>query len=718
MPRRPSSGWYVEVDLPSGRTVTVDPLDDPEYRPAVNDLPRVDIPVSVSDRWQTDAILGQPCRVVVDGYILPIDELEARDEQADRVVLTAVGGVQLLTYIDDEAISNQYTHEAVRRIIPDRTGYSVDVETPDARRYDNGIILRNDDDTTNADNLKPPADDRPIHVNGDDELELLDSCWFTEAEDAATNGALEFPTNDEWSDNGAVQLTEENEYVEVQFSGDYDVPSSRTQVSFLVAVPNPGDGFEAEVSLNGNTYREFPDGYFDQDGKYNTYWEHTSPDSGFSGADIVRFEMTNTISSATEIYIDVIAPLDDAYPYTFDTADGDNQYIEGPETKPDVESLNTVTPNLIQTVVGGRLEVEIDDTSGGQLLGVRNESGDSFTTESNTDRVSTDFTDRSRQLTGEITLARYGSRKTSSPSTGFKTQTVSDLTLKADLKPIPALVDEHPRATLLDALERWADDGDWVWQVQRDQSAAVTDQSGYTLRMARSGQLDGDAPGDVVSYQGSETDRESYERVEVFGSSTRGRATVTNLDLDILVGVGREEYHVIGSERVYDDGSDPSPNDAADYHRRDDYEYDYNEGAIERISGSDMNNTDDYIVLYRHNYRGNATVDAASNPAENTLKIEFPTVESDSQCELLARQLLRQVDSPGQALRVTIDRSDPRVDLVQALSFAPIAMQGPLQIREARYQPGEVAYRLSQPRVSEIVQQLRSRASQLTERVE
>ena len=55
---------------------------------------------------------------------------------------------------------------------------------------------------------------------------------------------------------------------------------------------------------------------------------------------------------------------------------------------------------------------------------------------------------------------------------------------------------------------------------------------------------------------------------------------------------------------------------------------------------------------------------------------------------------------------------------MQALSFAPINLDGPLQIREARYQPGEVRYRLRRQRVSEIVDRLRSRAAQLTERIE
>jgi hypothetical protein len=719
MPRRPSTGWYIEVDLPGGQTVTVDPLDDPEYRPNLNDLPRVDIPVAPADRWQTDAILNQPCRVVVDGYVLPIDEIEARDEQSDRVVLTAVGGVQLLTYIDDEAINNEYTHEAVRRLIPDRTGYSVDVRQPDAQRYDDNIILQKDSDTTNADNLKPLADDDPIHVNSNDKLDLLDSCWFVEAEDV--NGDFSFQTTntDEWSDNSAALLDDDNTFVEYTFTTDYPVPKSQTQVSFLVGVPaNSFNNFEAEARLNGSTYRTFQDEDFDKNGQFDTYWVDTSPDSDFSGSETVRFEMTDSISSDAEIYIDAIAPLDDDYEYTFDTADGDDPFIKGPETKPDLIPAETVTVDLIQTAVGGRLDVSIDDTSGDQQLGVRNDPGDGFTTASNSDTVATDFTDQSRQITGRVTLARYGSRSLPSPTTGFRSQTVSDLTLKADLKPLPALVDEHPRATLLEALQGWADDGDYVWQVQRDQSAVLDDRDGYTVKMARAGQLAGDAPGDVVTYQGSETDREAYERVEVFGSSTRARATVSQPTEGVKIGVGRENYHVVGSERVFDDGADPSPNDPADYERRRDYEYDYNRGAITNLAGPGMSESDDFVILYRHNHRGTAAVDNPSNPSENTLKTEFPTAETENQCALLARQLLRQVDSPGQDLRVTVDLEDPSVDLVQALSFAPINLDGPLQIREARYQPGEVQYRLRRQRVSEIVDRLRSRAAQLAERTE
>jgi len=717
--RRPPTGWHVEVDLPSGRTVSPELLDDPEFRPQLNGLPEISVPVPNRPRWGRAALSGQDMRVWYDGRQLPIDEIEGRDEQPDRVVLEGVGGVQLRTYIDDEAIGNEYTHEAVRRLIPDRTGYSVDVRQPDAQRYDDNIILQQDSDTTNADNLKPLADDEPIHINSNDELELLDSCWFVEGEKASGAFSTQTTTTDEWSDNGAALLDDSNKYVAYTFNTDYTVPKSQTQISFLVGVPaNSFNNFEAEVRLNNSTYQTFQDEDFDKNGKFDTYWFDTSPDSGFSGAESVAFEMTNAISSDAEIYIDAIAPLDNVYQYTFDTADGNGQFIEGPEPKPDSIPAETVTPELIQTVVGGRLDVSIDDTSGDQQLGIRNDPGNAFTTASNTDIVGTDFANQSRQITGRVTLARYGSRSVPSPTTGFNTQTVSDLTLKADLKPIPALVDEHPRTTLLEALQGWADDGDYVWQVQRDQSAAFDDRDGYTIKMARAGQLTGNAPGDIVTYQGSETDREAYERVEVFGSSTRGRATVSQPTNGVRIGVGRDTYHVVGSERVYDSGADPSPNDPADYERREDYEYDYNEGAITNLAGSDMSESDDFVILYRHNHRGTAVVDSPSNPSENTLKTEFPTAETESQCDLLARQLLRQVDSPGQDLRVTVDLEDPRVDLVQALSFAPIDLDGPLQIREARYQPGEVRYRLRRQRVSEIVDRLRSRAAQLTERIE
>jgi hypothetical protein len=128
----PAKGWHVELDLPSGETAQTEVAGTPSRNPAVNDYPRLDIPVRKREMWQNLDLKNNtvPVRVWYNARRQPIDELEDIEEtEGATQVLKGRGGTELDQRVETQ-VDLQEAHLLAKDLIENNTTYTANVDTP------------------------------------------------------------------------------------------------------------------------------------------------------------------------------------------------------------------------------------------------------------------------------------------------------------------------------------------------------------------------------------------------------------------------------------------------------------------------------------------------------------------------------------------------------------------------------------------------------------
>ena len=367
----------------------------------------------------------------------------------------------------------------------------------------------------------------------------------------------------------------------------------------------------------------------------------------------------------------------------------------------------TIDAEIPESVSGARLEVTMDDVSGAQALGVSNDFGQTFTTASNTSTVETDFGDLGPSARGRVTLSRYGSRTTDSPTSGFNGQSLEDLTLEADLDDTPLVVRQAYDQPLSETLTEIAEQADAIWEYQRNGSDEVVV---WTYPEQRTS----DAQPAVGSFQASRSTEGEYQSVTVRGGSNPVRDEAFTSDHGTAVALAQANL-VGGSERVYD----PTTTPATVFEIGNDYELARTAGEITTLASGAMSDSTDYQIDYRWRPQDTAALDGVTDPREAV--VDIPQLTTVRGCGQAAVRILRQVDSPlrqGEVVIPTAEAAGGQWSLVEALDLAPLPFDTAIEITGSpETTPQETRLSLgSRETLAGAIADVRQRVSQLAER--
>lgn len=146
------------------------------------------------------------------------------------------------------------------------------------------------------------------------------------------------------------------------------------------------------------------------------------------GSYTFTFETDPNLNSSGSATVDLIAVVDDRFTYTFDNTDlstVSRDYLEGPELFPSGAQATLDLATSRRNISEGTFNStwKDNDVSGAQAIEV-SPDGSTFQTFSNTTSGSYSFTDPTQEITTRFTFDRYGSRTTTTPTSGFKGQAV------------------------------------------------------------------------------------------------------------------------------------------------------------------------------------------------------------------------------------------------------------------------------------------------------
>jgi len=282
-------------------------------------------------------------------------------------------------------------------------------------------------------------DDVPLGINATGPAPLQ-ACFTVEGEDQTNDQSAVAFTLGDYSGGVARGFESSNspgDFLEWEFTTEYMIPEESVEVAVRDGADG-GDSVGVTWFLDGNEIDSLPAG-----AGITRNWTEVgeglySGGSGWTNGDLapgthtLRVEFDESTASGQDYRVDVVAPYDGRYNFTFDNVnDGSGGYLDGPELFPDqiVRSLNTAATR--RDVDQARFALSANDVSGNFYVEVAND-GSTFTRFNNATSGTATFADLESGVDVNISLGRYGSRTTATPQQGYLAQRIDTWELYAN----------------------------------------------------------------------------------------------------------------------------------------------------------------------------------------------------------------------------------------------------------------------------------------------
>jgi hypothetical protein len=284
-----------------------------------------------------------------------------------------------------------------------------------------------------------------------------------------------------------------------------------------------------------------------------------------------------------------------------------------------------------------------------------------FNSASSTDSFDATFAQRNNRVEAEIRLAPDAG--------GGDADRITSVDIDADIVIRPRLFNRFFRGDEIEqVLSRLAEDGDYLWEVQRtgpqrDDMKILFRQTGAVTRAADFAEIavnarkETEQAYDAVIVEGSAQSRE--ETVDLSGSSPQSQVDLA------------EDNLVSGSETLTDANGE-------ELERRIDYLVDYQEGKVSTPSGVSVDNPVE--VRYQHKPRGQVPIPANVGANDKILRQTSASADTDDDCLQLAAVLRDIVSEPIEEAQITVSEIDPGVEITAAIDSDDIPFDAKLEI--------------------------------------
>jgi len=671
-----STGWQLTLTHPTtGRTLSPDVLDDPEFLPSLNALVEARIPVRRSQdllEWPD----GTTVSLSLNGRDQPLDEIVDIEQQSDRTILVAEGGLDLDNRVRTE-YQEERRHIAAEEIINNNTSYTPDVDTPTFVGQSD-VTLQNPDTTTELNDLLDIQSTDPYQVTGG-VVQTYQTGFVEEAENAS--GTSTTTADSSYSDGGAAVFDQLADNREITINLDYGADNL---VAYARGLENSDPAIIEVRDSSNNKLAEL--GSFSDS---SVGWISDSISGSFSaGSHTFRFQFADPGVAVGSADIDLIAVVDGRYSYNFDnTLNEPSGYLDGPEEKPnavDVVFDDATTPFIITEATGN---ITIDDTSNDQAVALSADRGQTFIEATNTNTVTATGLE-TPQVRLRVTLSHYSPQgpRDQTPRLGYASQSLDSFEIKANIRQESLLIDQTFDNSVASVLNQIAGD-EYIWSYRLENGTP-------TIAWTQPGQRTADSDPDIDAGVSVSKSIKTWDAVTIKGSAQSvsgekfsGSTTLQELNRDNIVP---------GSEAVRD------PNTNTQFVRSEDYEMRYNPGEIRILDSGDMSSGTDYEIDYRYEVEGTYPENYAGS---NELVETISGVVSDRQARQLAYIILEVdpgVADPSWSADVLLPRGDGLFDPLEALSLEQLSLPDeatPLEIREPPQQtPRGIALQLGSRR--------------------
>jgi len=721
----PGAGWRVEVDLPGGTTVTPSVIDDNVSRnPTVNGYPSLSIPVPKQDIWESVDIETNDVamRAWKDGQRQPVDQLErvTQGEGATHI-LEGRGGLELQTRVEKD-VDVKEAHLVAQDIVQNNSSYAANVDTPSTTVESDVTVQSPDSESEWLDALARSVETSPIIVQSSGDIELAQTSFLTEAENAGTRDVDVLGSDPDIASNGeALGLSSKGSFIEETVTLDHRIPEEHVEVAARVRFPDDSDNdgtFESpgiEYRVDGSVVGSRSAGEATSSDTYG-WAEQNDYVAGdlTTGDHDVRMEVVTEDANGATVLVDAFTLYDGRYhdPNQFDddVTDTSNQHLESPANHPngngaDLPARLFEDVGRPRAVTAGEITVTVDDTAGIDLLGLSNDGGQTFDdSASGTDTHSVDFAGRGASIRWRMGLSAIGSQTNAAPLNGHDTPTVDTATLTADLEDMPLVVNQTWDTDAISILQDIAANiADFLFEIRIDNTGSIS------VEWAEPGARSATRTGPVSDFERERIAEDIVEKVVVKGAArtvedepvTATHGTAVDLD---------HRWLNLGSEVVRD------PETGISYDEGADYQLAVQAGTITTNATGAMTDGETYEVSYEYHPAGDWSVDNAPADPRTVVETlsELPTARA---CAQVARLVGESVDEQLIEGRIVVPSDRAGWDVISAVDYSELPFDGAIELRDVVNTPEQTALRVgSRESVSDVFERIRTRLSAVSRR--
>lgn len=381
--------------------------------------------------------------------------------------LTTLEGMGVGIALEDGQAYTTYENipavDALRDYWDQHTQFDVDIYDPPVSTVFEDQTVSRVEGQSAMQSVLEPTETEPVTVEGG-EVKLEQSCFpidgleYTDRgnDDRDHSDGTSIEDSQFYSGGQAVHLTNVGDYVEYEFSPNYQIPQIRIRTRLggqdKPEVTASLDGQEVGLAMTAMGNR-FPQPEWSELRLFGETLRNIGGERGQTYT--LRLEVTreDPVFDGGHAAVDMVAPFDLRYNYDWPVDVEDDGHLRGPQAFPDEYA---VTPEAIETtsnITRAAITSTWDDTSGNQEIALSNDDQSSFEPEGNTDAVDITFSSFGYSITPRFTLSRYGERTGESPKEGFRTQVLSGWKIRADGNDLAIIADEDYFGTHLENLQ-------------------------------------------------------------------------------------------------------------------------------------------------------------------------------------------------------------------------------------------------------------------------
>ncbi|WP_254766498.1 glycine-rich protein [Salinilacihabitans rarus] len=711
----PPRGWHVELDHPSGQTLTPQILDGARLEPRVNDLPRARIPIPRDDAYALQSYEGAPMRVYRDGARQPIDELRDVVIEPGRAALVGVGGTQLERRIQRD-VDQEAAHTLASDLIATETSYAAVVDAPDVDEVLDEPLQTASTGTEFEEFFSPKATEPVVFRDGG--LEPARTSFLKDIEYYIVGGASAL-SDPIYSMGECYTFDTSGDGLEsTSFSVEYTIPADAVGISARVGCDTGSPAYfrvhvvddSSGTSLGKATFADI--GYGSSPGWFGDSTDLTS--SGFTpwdGGDIPPGEYRIEVDCYWDgdlVYFDA-ASLHDMRYYDSTDFDENGELTDGKaldrpaDYKPvTVESDDAQT---VYSVTTGYLDTTWDDTSGAQAIALSNDNGRSWTEVENATSLTTSFDVLGADLRARLSFDGYepDGVRSQSPRYGYAPQRVESYELSFDGDDTPLVVNASWDTDLLDVLVEIAEQSDSLFEVRYSDA-----NGGIEIHWAQAGQRASAEALSLANYSVTKRGDRTL-RATVLGG---GRSETETISADLGTPISLAHTNLIpGTETVRD----------ADTGERFEYLQDYTlqntTGTIELLADGSITDGQPLEVSYNYKVSGTYEADAYDGDPRYDRTATISGITTERGCELAAKLIVDTTSEPRWEADVEIPASAALDGLLEALDLEAVPGEA-MSVYDLTVSPERLSLRLgSRERVRETIEQIRSTVETASERV-
>jgi len=369
-------------------------------------------------------------------------------------------------------------------------GYSVTPQSTETVATDE--LTQSLDTNSEWNNAVTIGSNQPIAVQNN-QLELLQSLFFAEGEnfDRGTDGFdsgsgdTNISNNDYASLSRGPNVTGGPDEIEFDFEVNYTIPEANSFVEVRQATdPDGAPAFQVEIEdPDGNTTlieeNSAVGAALSTDFSWDTLPSFGSPTNldGVPeltpGTWTLRVTVTDSDSSADtyQYWLDCVALYDDRYTYNFDETTDANDALAGPELYPESEQLVFDDVEVDYNLTGARIDSSWTNTTGTQAISLSNDDGNTYLTTNNSQTADVSFSGPGRTLTQRVTLSRYDTGATTTPTSGDAGQQIDTWDAFTDGNNLVVIDDLELSRNHFENLQQLHQYGtNWQWTIEHDDS--------------------------------------------------------------------------------------------------------------------------------------------------------------------------------------------------------------------------------------------------------